>query len=263
MRIALGIEYCGHRYNGWQTQGHHDLPTLQTSVEKAISVVADHPVKVICAGRTDKGVHAFEQVVHFETDAVREDHSWLLGINSNLPNDIAIKWVKFVDDDFHARFSATSRRYHYYIYNNKARPAILSNRITWHSYPLDIDKMQEAAAALIGEHDFSAFRAAHCQSKSSHRHVELLQISRSEQVVCCTIEANAFLHHMVRNIVGSLFEIGGGRKSVTWMKELLDAKDRDQAGATAPADGLYLAKVRYPERFGLDNSASMILFNAL
>lgn len=246
MRICLTIEYNGSNYHGWQKQANRpDLITVQGCVEEALSKVAASEIKVVCAGRTDVGVHAQNQVVHFDTEIERPLDAWLLGGNSNLPKDISIKTVKEVDDTFHARFSATARRYRYIIYNHKTRPAILNKLATWHRKPLDIKKMHKASQHLLGEHDFSSFRGCDCQSKTPMRNVHSLKVSARGKLVIIDIKANAFLLHMVRNIVGVLMDIGEGKKSPDWTKEVLQACDRRVASVTAPSDGLYLTQVYY------------------
>jgi tRNA pseudouridine38-40 synthase len=242
-RIALGIEYDGQHYHGWQSQ--QEVNSVQAEVERALSTVADYPVEVVCAGRTDAGVHALEQVVHFESDADRQIHAWLLGANSLLPRDIAVKWAKAVPEDFHARFSATRRRYRYIIYNHTSRPALQHKRVTWHTYPLNAELMHEAAQALVGEHDFSSFRAAECQANTPIRTLYELTIKREGDRVIMEVEGNAFLHHMVRNIAGVLMAIGAKKAPVAWMAEVLAAKSRASGGVTAPPDGLYFVKVTY------------------
>ncbi len=251
MRIALGIEYLGTAYSGWQSQHFDQLPTVQDNVEKAISIVANHQVQVICAGRTDAGVHAKGQVIHFDTHAMRNDRNWILGINSNLPSDISVRWVQQMPDDFHARFSAVARQYQYYIYNHSFRSAIYHRRATWIYLPLDINRMQQAAQYFIGEHDFSSFRAQYCQAKSPVRKIEEINLTQLNDLIILTIKANAFLHHMVRNIVGVLLPIGRNEKAPQWVNEVINARDRKAAGITAPADGLYLNRVFYPEIFNV------------
>lgn len=243
MRIALGIEYNGANYHGWQIQ--NNLSTVQLQIENALSKIADTQVKVICAGRTDVGVHALEQVVHFDTDAIRPMYAWLLGVNSHLPPDIRVHWVKEVDENFHARYSAKSRQYRYLIYNNKTNSANLFQKVTWIRQPLDAKLMHEAGQYLIGEHDFSSFRAAECQSRSANRNITLLKVSRQNKLIIIDIAANAFLQHMVRNIAGVLIAIGVGKKPSIWAKEVLAAKDRKIGDVTAPAEGLYLMKILY------------------
>ncbi|OAE09318.1 tRNA pseudouridine(38-40) synthase TruA [Pantoea sp. OXWO6B1] len=259
-KLALGIEYDGSRYYGWQRQ--QEVRSVQEKLERALSKVADHTVSVFCAGRTDAGVHGTGQVVHFETVAPRADAAWTLGVNANLPDDIAVRWVKAVPDDFHARFSATARRYRYLIYNQRLRPAILGNGVTHFYYPLDVEKMQRAGQCLLGENDFTSFRAVQCQSRTPWRNVMHLNVTRQGPYVIVDIKANAFVHHMVRNIVGSLMEIGCGNQSESWMAELLAAKDRTLAAATAKAEGLYLVAVDYPAHFALPQPAMGPLFLA-
>ncbi|MCI7718097.1 tRNA pseudouridine(38-40) synthase TruA [[Pasteurella] aerogenes] len=249
MKIALGIEYNGKRYFGWQKQ--ENLLTVQGELEKAIAFVANEPCQVFCAGRTDSGVHASGQVVHFETNAARPEKAWCFGVNAKLPDDIAVSWAKIVDENFHARFSATARRYRYILYCNKLRSAILPEGITHCHYDLDHQLMHQAGQALLGENDFSAFRAAQCQSNTPFRNVHHLQVTRKGRYVIVDIQANAFLHHMVRNIVGSLIEIGCGNQPVDWMAWLLTKKDRTLAAPTAKAEGLYLVNVQYPAHFQL------------
>lgn len=247
MRIALGISYHGSAYHGWQSQS--GLACIQTYLEQAISQVADHPIALSCAGRTDKGVHAIAQVVHFDTTAQRSQHAWLLGTNSYLPADIRVNWAQVVENNFHARFSALARRYHYIIYNHPLKHA-LWNQYSSHCYsPLNENAMQSAAQYLIGEHDFSSFRAASCQARSACREVQHINVKRQGCYVIIDIQANAFLHHMVRNISAVLMTIGAGRKSSDWAKEVLLAQDRSAADVTATANGLYLTQVFYPENF--------------
>lgn len=248
-KIALGIEYDGSRYFGWQRQ--QEVASVQGCLEQALSKVAAHPVSVFCAGRTDAGVHATGQVVHFTTNAVRKDAAWTMGVNTHLPPDIAVRWVKTVEEDFHARFSATARRYRYVIYNHRYRPAILQQGVTHYHQPLDEQRMQRAAQSLLGENDFTSFRAVQCQSRTPWRNVKHVNITRLGHYIVVDIKANAFVHHMVRNIVGSLMEIGCGNQPETWMADLLAVKDRTQAAATARAEGLYLVAVDYPARFDL------------
>ena len=248
-RIALGIEYDGAQHYGWQRQ--REVPSVQEHLEKALSTVANTPIEVQCAGRTDAGVHATGQVVHFDCDAVRPLKAWTMGVNANLPSSVAVKWCVHVSDDFNARFSATGRRYRYVIYNHKMRPAILEQGITHIHRPLNEQLMHEAAQALLGEQDVSAFRAALCQSKTPFRNVTNVTVSRHGAFVVVDISANAFLHHMVRNIVGSLVEIGSGHQPVDWIATLLAGRDRTLSAATAKPNGLYLVKVDYPDAFGI------------
>ncbi len=248
-RIALGIEYDGSAYFGWQRQP--DAPSVQACLEKALSRVADAPISVFCAGRTDTGVSATGQVVHFETPVLRKEAAWTMGVNTHLPKNISVRWMSEVEDDFHARFSATARRYRYIIYNHRFRSAILHTGITHVHLPLDVERMQRAGQALLGENDFTSFRASQCQSRTPWRYMMHLNVSRHGNYVVVDVKANAFVHHMVRNIVGSLIEVGSGAQPENWMAELLAAKDRNLAAATAKAEGLYLVSVDYPEKFGL------------
>ncbi len=249
MRIILGIEYNGSGYYGWQAQAH--ARSVQQVLEQALSKVANHPVTVACAGRTDSGVHALEQVVHFDTVADRSLAAWQLGGNSHLPADVRIVWAQPAIGDFHARFSAIARYYRYIISNRPVKSALLYQQTTWCHSPLDAEKMHQAAQALIGEHDFSSFRAQSCESKSPNRLMYFIEVQRNGDQVVMDISANAFLHHMVRNIAGVLMEIGAGKQPVEWTQFLLAAKDRKLAARTAPPEGLYLGGVYYPERFGL------------
>lgn len=249
MKIAAGIEYDGSGFCGWQRQ--QGVRTVQEVVEAAFAKVADHPVQVVCAGRTDAGVHATGQVVHFETEAARSERSWVLGANVNLPPDVTVHWAREVPEDFHARFSARARRYRYLICNRWVRPAILRGRVTWFHKPLDVERMRRAGAHLLGEHDFSSFRALACQAKSPVREVRALQVSREGDYIAIDVTANAFLHHMVRNIAGVLLAVGTGERPVEWVPQLLAARDRTVGGVTAPPDGLYLVEVRYEPRYGL------------
>lgn len=249
MRIAAGIEYCGSGFHGWQRQKKRR--NVQQNVEAALSTVADHPVIIHCAGRTDAGVHALHQVIHFDTSAEREIHSWVFGGNVNLPRDIGINWAIPVDEDFHARFSATARTYRYIILNRRSRPAVYNRLVTWEYQPLDEMLMAKAAMALVGEHDFTSYRAQACQAKSPVREIRKLEIARDGDIVIIEIEANAFLHHMVRNIAGVLMMIGMGKESVEWAKQVLDARDRTAGGVTAAPDGLYLIHISYPDKYPL------------
>jgi len=249
MRIALGIEYDGRPFCGWQYQDHS--PSVQAVVEKALSNVAAQPIRVICAGRTDTGVHAAEQVVHFDTDVRRDDKAWVMGANVNLPASVRVLWVRNVSDSFHARFSAVRRRYRYVIFNRNVRPAFLAGRVAFDYRPLDEARMQEAAQYLLGKHDFNAYRAVACQAKSPIRTVYRLDVTRRDELILIDIEANAFLHHMVRNIAGVLMSIGAGEQEPAWAKQVLQGRDRCLGGVTGPPDGLYLVEVVYPEEFGL------------
>ena len=250
-RIALGIEYDGSCFNGWQAQKSPTAVTVQETLEKVLSEVADHQVYLICAGRTDAGVHATAQVVHFDSLNFRLDRAWTRGANSMLPSTIAIRWSKGVSNEFHARFSATARKYRYVIYNKPVKPAILSNLVTHHFRKLDVDLMHQAAQQLLGKNDFTSFRGAGCQANTPIRNIVSLSVTRLRDFVIIEVEANAFLLHMVRNIVGVLFEIGEGIKPPDWAGEVLAYKDRKLAGVTALPDGLYLVNVSYPEEFDL------------
>ncbi len=249
MRIALGIEYDGTAYNGWQRQ--KSGVGIQTHVEEAVSGVANETVEVICAGRTDSGVHASGQVVHFDTGAKRSRRGWLLGINSALPDDINANWVAFVDEEFHARFSATSRSYRYLILNRTVRSALNRNRAWWVFQALDEKAMLEASKCLLGEHDFSAFRAAGCQASTPVREISNLQIVRHGEWLAITVTANAFLQHMVRNITGVLVAVGKGEEEPAWVNSVLESRDRKQGGVAAPPHGLTLSAVDYPSRFNI------------
>lgn len=248
-RIALGIEYDGSAFAGWQRQ--RPRRTIQACVEEAVGRVAAEKVDVVCAGRTDAGVHALEQVAHFDTSARRAMRSWLLGANTELPEDVRVIWAREVAGEFHARYSAIARFYRYVILNRPMKSALLRRQVTWHYHSLDVERMQEAANHLIGEHDFSSFRAQGCQSKSPRRIMHFIRVRREGERVVIELAANAFLHHMVRNIAGVLMEIGSGKQESAWAKAVLDARDRRLGGVTAPPDGLYLGGVFYPERFGL------------
>ncbi|RUO43811.1 tRNA pseudouridine(38-40) synthase TruA [Aliidiomarina taiwanensis] len=248
-RIALGIEYNGQLYSGWQRQHHAE--TVQACVERALEKITLHPTSVVCAGRTDAGVHATQQVVHFDTPAERPDGAWTMGVNSHLPSDIAVRWVKEVPEDFSARFSAKARRYRYIIYNAPLRPAILNGGVTHVYQALNEVAMHEAAQALLGENDFSSFRAAQCQSHTPFRNVHFVTVERYGAYVVIDIQANAFVHHMVRNIAGALIAVGSGEQPKEWIQHLLDVKDRRLSAATAKPNGLYLVQVHYPEALEL------------
>ena len=261
MRVALGVEYDGSAYHGWQIQGH-DAKTVQQELEGALSKIAAQKIRVICAGRTDTGVHATAQVIHFDTQEPRNERAWVLGTNTQLSEHVRVRWAKFVSSDFHARFSATGRRYRYVIDNRVVRPAIMSSLLSWQCQPLDVEKMQIAAKSLVGEHDFTSYRTVHCQAKSPVKTVHGIELERRGELVIIDIHANAFLHHMVRNIVGALLLVGNGRKAVGWIAQLLQQRDRTQGADTAPADGLYLMDVEYPRHFELPagRSGSSFLF---
>lgn len=248
MKIALGVEYDGNRFHGWQVQ-QEGVRTVQLCLEQAVAKVANHDVRLFCAGRTDTGVHAVGQVAHFETDAVRTERQWLLGINVNLPDDVSINWVKFVDEDFHARFSAMSRSYRYFIWNRPTRSALLTGKVNWTHYDLDHEVMHQAAQGLLGTHDFSSYRALQCQAKSPIKTLHKLDVERNGDMVVLRLHANAFLHHMVRNIAGVLIAIGRHERPVNWAAEVLSYRDRTLGGVTAAPEGLYFESVEYPEEF--------------
>ena len=245
MRVALGIEYNGHGYYGWQAQ--REVDTIQGSLQQAIGLIANENIELYCAGRTDANVHATGQVVHFDTRAKRHIDAWVWGVNTHLPAAISVRWAQQVNHHFHARFSATARRYRYIIFNHPIRPCLLSHRVTWHYYPLDAELMHSAGQALLGEQNFQSFRSSQCGSKSAMRNVIDFSARRQNDFIIIEIEANAFLHHMVRNIVGVMFKIGSGQRPIGWINEVLAAQNRRAAAETAPPDGLYLTHVRYPE----------------
>jgi tRNA pseudouridine38-40 synthase len=251
VRVALGVEYDGTHFHGWQAQ--EGTRTVQSCLEQALYRVADHRVQVVGAGRTDAGVHATVQVVHFDTRSYRSPRSWVLGANANLPRDLSVLWAVPVPEDFHARFSAIGRTYRYVILNRWTRPALLAHRACWECRPLEVDRMREAAAYLLGEHDFSSFRALACQAKSPVRTVRRLTIERQGERIYIEVTANAFLHHMVRNIAGVLIAIGLGKHPPVWAQKVLEARDRTLGGATASAQGLYLVGVEYPAHFSIPN----------
>lgn len=255
IRYAAGIEYDGSAYKGWQQLGP-GTPSVQAALEKALSSVADAPVTVMCAGRTDAGVHGQCQVVHFDTDAVRDGRAWTLGATTRLPRDVAVRWCQPVDAQFHARFAARARRYRYRILNRAVRPALGRQLLSWDRRPLDADAMHAAAQALLGENDFSAFRSAECQATHARRLMRQIAVSRHDDVVEITVQANAFLHHMVRNIVGSLCMIGAGERGQDWMAQLLAGRDRNQAGPTAPAAGLVFVGPLYPAQWQLPDEVT-------
>ncbi len=254
MRLALGIEYDGTDFSGWQRLSHGE--TVQGALERALSFVAAHPVEVTCAGRTDAGVHGRCQVVHFDTEVHRDPRSWVLGGCSNLPSSVAVLWAQPVDQAFHARFSARSRRYRYRILNRQVRAALEARYVTWERLPLDAARMHDAAQALLGEHDFSAFRAISCQAAHARREVLAVSVRREDEQVIIDIEANAFLHHMVRNIVGSLLPIGRGEQPTSWIGELLTGRKREVAGPTALASGLTFLGPRYEAHWDLPAEVS-------
>ena len=245
--MALVLEYNGSKFHGWQIQP--GLPTIQGELEKALTQIADHPVSTVCAGRTDQGVHARYQVVHFDTHAIRSENTWLSGVNHFLPKDIAVHKAVIMPENFHARFMALNRSYEYWIDNRSIRPGLEHQKVTWIARKLNPCLMQEAAQYLLGEHDFSAFRAAICQAKNSIRRIFDIQVIQKDHYIIIKICANAFLHHMVRNIVGTLLPIGLGFKNPETILDVLHSKKRKNAGKTMLPDGLYLSSVVYPEEF--------------
>lgn len=259
MRIALGIEYDGRAFCGWQFQEHS--PSVQEAVEKALSKVANHDVRVVCAGRTDTGVHATEQVIHFDTEVSRESQQWVKGVNTYLPAGIAVLWAHEMNEDFHARFKAFRRAYRYIIFSRKVRPSYLNGLVTWDYRVLDEKLMQEAANYLIGEHDFTSYRALGCQAKSPVRTLYQFDVTRKGDFIYLDIEANAFLHHMVRNMAGVLMSIGATEHKPEWANEILAHKDRTLSGVTAPPHGLYLVRVDYPEEFHLPQKVNLPAFS--
>jgi len=268
MRIALGVEYDGSPFCGWQSQA--DGQTVQDTLQLALSRIAGDQIaseqtaagriSVVAAGRTDTGVHAFEQVVHFDTRAERPLNAWVRGVNALLPDSIAVRWAHPVPDEFHARFSAHGRSYRYLLINRDVRPAIHAGKVGWFHAPLDVAAMQAAARLLIGEHDFSAFRAAQCQAKSPVKHLHRLDIRREGEMLIFDLSADAFLHHMVRNIVGCLVYVGKGKHPPSWMTEVLDSRERTFAAPTFAPDGLYLRRIQYEAKWGLPQSEDRGLF---
>lgn len=260
-RIALGLEYDGASFQGWQSQPNGN--TVQDVLERALSQVAGETIRVVCAGRTDAGVHALAQVAHFDTLAERPDSAWVRGTNAHLPDTVAARWAVPVEAEFHARFAARSRRYRYLLYNHPVRPALHHGKVGWFHLPLDVERMNHAAAQLIGEHDFSAFRAAECQAKSPVKTLHRAEVSRRGDLVVFEFHADAFLHHMVRNLVGSLVAVGKGRQSPEWLAELLAGRDRRRAAPTFSPAGLYLAGVEYESRWCLPDADRIIAAFAL
>jgi len=249
-RLALSLEYDGTAFMGWQRQSHAGR-TVQACLEAAIAKVADHPVEVVCAGRTDAGVHATGQVTHFDSPVRRHLRGWLLGINSNLPADVAVNWIQDVPEEFHARYRACARHYRYSILNRLTRPAIMRSQMTWIRHQLDEERMRTAAKFLLGEHDFSAFRAVECQARSPVRSVHRLDVRRDGDGVLIDVVADGFLHHMVRNIVGVLLAIGAGKQDTEWAQRVLAGRDRSLGGVTAPPQGLCFTAVLYPAAYNI------------
>ena len=253
LRIALGLEYEGSGFCGWQSQPGGCA--VQDALERALAQVAGKTIETVCAGRTDAGVHALAQVVHFDVDLERAPSAWIRGGNALLPDSVAVNWARRVSPDFHARFSATGRRYVYWLLNRAQRPGLLRGRVGWFYRRLDERAMLQGAQCLVGSHDFSAFRAAECQAKSPVRRVDSLTVTRRDTWVVLEITANAFLHHMVRNVAGLLMSVGHGESPPERVAAMLAARDRRINAVTAPPDGLYLAAVRYPEEFRLPGLA--------
>ena len=260
-RIALGLEYDGSGFAGWQSQEH--ARGIQAVVEAGLSVVADHKIEAIAAGRTDAGVHAAMQVVHFDTTATRTERSWMLGAASNMPKEVSVLWAREVPEGFHARYSALARRYRYVILNRTPRPALNAERVAWIREPLDENRMHEAAQHLVGEHDFSSFRAAQCQSRTPMRNLHEISVTRHGELVVLTVCANAFLHHMVRNIAGVLIAIGAGEQPVDWSAQVLAHRDRKLGGVTAAPGGLYLAGIRYAPALKLPSEPEFTVFGPI
>ena len=255
MRVALGLEYRGTHYCGWQTQP--DGCAVQDHLERAIEKLLGEPIATVCAGRTDAGVHAIAQVAHLDTQIERDEISWIRGVNTSLPADIRVVWAKHVADDFHARFSATARTYRYFLLNDPVAPAAFTGLVGWFHAPLDIVAMRAAVSLLVGEHDFSAYRAAQCQAKSPVKILHNVTVARvvgddeTHQLIDIAFRGNAFLHHMVRNIVGELVYVGAGRRSLAEFREVFESRDRKRAAPTFAPDGLYLSDIEYDARFGL------------
>jgi tRNA pseudouridine38-40 synthase len=258
MRIALGLEYDGSYYHGWQRQSNG--VSVQAAVEDAVSRVADHPVQLVCAGRTDAGVHAIGQIAHFDTHSVRDTRAWILGSNSNLPSHVSVLWAQQVDDSFHARFKAEWRSYRYIILNRFTRPSLHGRYATWWFRPLDANLMHTAGQCLLGEHDFSAFRASECQAKTPVKTMHQLTVTRSGDWIYLDVRASGFLHHMVRNIAGVLMLVGTGDQPSEWPGQVLESRSREQGGITAPPNGLYLTGVGYPRIFNIPVPAAAPVF---
>lgn len=259
MRYAACVEYDGSSFSGWQTQ-KGNIRTVQCEVEKSLSKVADSEIMIVTAGRTDAGVHASHQIIHFDSDASRDIYSWCRGANRFLSKDVRLRWVQVADPEFHARFSALSRSYRYIIYNNPIHSAIYRNLASAEYKPLDVAKMSAAGNVLIGTHDFTSFRASGCQAHSPIRTMLNFEITRQGYWLWFDVTANAFLQHMVRNIAGSLIEIGSGKREIEWMTDVLNAKDRTRGGITAPANGLYLVGVEYPDSFDIKTSYQQVSY---
>ncbi|QDH69808.1 tRNA pseudouridine(38-40) synthase TruA [Marilutibacter alkalisoli] len=256
-RLAMAIEYDGSAFSGWQRltkpgeEERRSEPTIQAAVEEALSFVAGTRIETVCAGRTDAGVHARAQVIHFDSPVERDPRGWVLGTTTRLPPSVCVRWCVPVAADFHARFSARARRYRYRLVNRPVRPALMREYLGWERRPLDAEAMHRAAQALVGEHDFSAFRTVHCQAPHARRNLHEISVRRDGEIVDIEVQANAFLHHQVRNIVGSLLVVGRGEQPEAWIAELLAGRDRTVAGPTAPASGLMFLGPKYPAEWGL------------
>lgn len=251
MRYALGVEYDGSGFKGWQQLGEHGCASVQATLQEALSSVANAPISVVCAGRTDAGVHGECQVVHFDSEVERTPRGWVLGTTTRLPLSVCVRWCVPVVDEFNARFSAKARRYRYRLLNRQIRPALYRQTLSWERRPLDADAMHRAAQSLLGENDFSSFRSAACQALHARRELQAISVHRHGEVVEVEVQANAFLHHMVRNIVGSLLLVGAGEKPENWIGEVLALRDRNEAGPTAPPQGLVFVGPLYPEHWQL------------
>ena len=261
MRIALGVEYCGTAFRGWQSQAGGK--TVQDALEAALARIAGGPTGVLCAGRTDAGVHATQQVVHFDTEVTRPITAWVRGVNSHLPDGVSVRWAQEVGDEFHARFSARGRRYRYLLLNRPQRPGLWQGRVGWFHGTLDLAAMQAAAGRLLGEHDFSAFRAAECQAKSPIKTMSHASVRHFGSMLVFDFEASAFLHHMVRNLVGTLVYIGKGAQPAAWVDELLQMKDRKLAAPTFSPDGLYFRGPVYEPQWNLPEAGDDFLDGVL
>jgi len=259
MRIALGVEYNGATFCGWQTQ--RSGRAVQDALERALGEIAGEPIKTVCAGRTDSGVHALEQVVHFDTTVQRPQSAWVRGVNNLLPPGAVVLWMVPVPDNFNARFAACERHYRYVLLNHPVRPAVDAQRVSWFHHPLDIERMCAAAGHLLGPHDFSAFRAAECQAKSPVRELRRLDIEKRGDYILFDFAANGFLHHMVRNLVGTLVLVGKGGRGPEWVADVLASRDRTRAAPTMDASGLYLVHVSYDEQWALPRTARSSWFH--
>ena len=254
MRIALGVEYDGNPYSGWQSQP--DAPNIQDTLQAALSGIAGAPISIIAAGRTDTGVHALEQVVHFDTEATRPLNAWVRGANALLPESVAVLWAHEVPDEFHARFSAQARSYQYVLINRPSRSAVYHGKVGWFHAPLDADAMREAGKFLLGNHDFSAFRSSECQARTPIKNLQRLDIEQRGDTIIFDLTADAFLHHMVRNIVGCLLYVGKGKHPPQWLREVLESRNRNHAAPTFAPGGLYLRRITYDAKWGLPQSAA-------